>query len=116
MAKKAHKKKRKFRFFAAFLVVFTLVMAVKCAGQLLEIHSLADQKSELEANYAQIMAERERLEEKKELLNNETYLKRLARENLLMIREGEYLIMPFEQNDEVVEYDESSSPDDEDIH
>lgn len=116
MAKKAHKKKRKFRFFAAFLVVFTLFMTVKCIGQLVEINSLAGQKQNLEDQYAQVLEEREQLEEQKKLLNNETYLKRLARENLLMIREGEYLIMPFEQNDEVVEYDESSSPNDENVH
>ncbi len=116
MAKKAHKKKRKFRFFAAFLLVFTLVMVVKCVGQVVEINSLAEQKHNLEDSYAQIMDEREQLEEQKELLNNETYLKRLARENLLMIREGEYLVMPFERNDEVVQYDESAAQDEENVH
>lgn len=116
MTKKPIRKKRKFRFFAVFVVVFLFVMVFKCAGQIVEINSLNAQRADLEGNYAELMDQQDKLEEQKALLNDETYLKRLARENLLMIREGEYLVVPYEENDDVVEYDENAPSDDEDIH
>ena len=116
MTKKPVRKKRKFRFFAVFVVVFLFVMVFKCAGQIVEINSLNAQRADLEGNYAELMDQQDKLEEQKALLNDETYLKRLARENLLMIREGEYLVVPYEENEDVVEYDENAPSDDEDIH
>ena len=105
---KTKRKKRKFRFFAAFLVIFTVFMLYKCGGQFYEIHKLNAQTADLEGTYAQIRQEMADLEAQKELLNDSTYLERLARENLLMVRDGEYLIVPYEENADVVEYDDSA--------
>jgi cell division protein FtsB len=113
---KSKNKKKKFRFFAVFLVFFMAFMVYKCCGQVYEIHKLNSQKSDLEGTYAQIQEDKESLEEQKALLNDDTYLERLARENLLMVREGEYLVVPYEENDEVVEYDGVEGEINEDVH
>ena len=115
MAKrKTHK--RRFRWLPVMLAVFGIFMVYQCIGQVVEINNLKTQKAELENQYASILDERESLESQKELLNDEAYLNRLARENLLMVRDGEYLILPYEQNDEVLEYDDSNSDENADIH
>ena len=113
---KTKHKKKKFRFFAAFLVLFMAFMLYKCGGQFYEISKLNSQKSDLEATYAQIQQEKADLEAQKELLNDDTYLERMARENLLMVRDGEYLIVPYKQNSDVVQYDDSAENGSQDIH
>ncbi|MGI5824619.1 MAG: FtsB family cell division protein [Bacillota bacterium] len=116
MAKKAKNKKKKFRFFAVFLVLFMAFMVYKCCGQVYEINKLNAQKSDLEGTYAEIQDTKEELEKQKALLNDDTYLERLARENLLMVRDGEYLVVPYEENSEVIEYDGSEGAENEDVH
>lgn len=116
MAKKRPHKKRRFRYLPVFLVVFAVFMVYQCIGQIVEINDLKTQQAELEGEYASIMEEREDLQAQKDLLNDETYLERLARENLLMIRDGEYLIVPYEENDEVVDYDDTNPDEGADIH
>ena len=113
---KTKHKKKKFRFFAAFLVLFMAFMIYKCCGQFYEIGRLNSQKADLEATYAQIQQEKSDLEAKKELLNDDTYLERMAREHLLMVRDGEYLIVPYEENSDVVQYEDSTGNDSQEIH
>lgn len=116
MMKKTPRKKRKIRYSAVLLTIFACFMVYRCVGQIVEIGNLHNRQVELEDEYAALMEEQDSLQAQKDLLNDETYLERLARENLLMVRDGEYLIVPYEQNDEVVDIDKSSSAEETDIH
>ena len=109
MSGKKKLKIKKVRVFRVFLVFFAAFMVYQCSGQVVEIMQLNAQKTDLEMAYADIQTEKSQLEEQKELLNDDTYLERLARENLLMVREGEYLLMPYEENSEVVEQDSAEA-------
>lgn len=117
MSRKRKLKIKKIRVFRVFLVLFAAFMVYQCGGQVVEIMQLSAQKEDLEVAYADTQTEKTQLEEQKALLNDDTYLERLARENLLMVREGEYLLMPYEENNEVVEQDPAEAEiETEDVH
>ena len=102
------------RVVSVALAIFMLFVVFECGKQVVRIYNLNEQKAALTANYEAELERTAELTAQKELLNDPTYMERLARENLLMIREGEYLVVQAEENDDVVDYAGGSTF--EDVH
>lgn len=87
-----NKKKRTFRWWNILVVGLALFFCVRLGLQIKEYHDLQDEA----AYYEQVLAETEAAYQeqldKQELLYNDSYLERMARERLGMVKEGETVI------------------------
>ena len=86
------KKKKKFRWWNILLVAAALFFCVRLGMQVNEYFALQEEAE----YYREVLSEtedayQEQLE-KEELLNNESYLERVAREKLGMVKEGETVV------------------------
>ncbi len=86
-----------------------MVLAVVAAvfaygGEWLKLQELEDKQAYYVAVYEGLQAENASLLETVSLLDNETYMERLARERCKLIKPDEYLLVPAETNDEVEKY------------
>ena len=98
--KKKIKIKRKSFRFGPVLIVFLLIFGIYNFGQEYfqyvdlkgEVNYYQDKLKSTEADYAAIQGE-------KSLLYDDSYIEKMARENLGMIKEGETLILPMIQSD-----------------
>lgn len=73
-------------------------------GEWLKLQELEDKQAYYVAVYEGLQAENASLLETVSLLDNETYMERLARERCKLIKPDEYLLVPAETNDEVEKY------------
>lgn len=87
-----NKKKRTFRWWNILVVGLALFFCVRLGLQIKEYHDLQEEA----AYYEQVLAETEAAYQeqldKQELLYNDSYLERMARERLGMVKEGETVI------------------------
>ena len=99
------------RVVSVALIIFMIFVVLACGKQAVRIMNLNEQRTALQLTYQEELNRGTQLAEQRELLNDPTYMERLARNNLLMIRDGEYLVVPAEENDDVVDYDNSTPND-----
>lgn len=90
-------------------VTLVLMAMVVCAGfayghEWLKLQELQEKQVYYQAVYEGLQAENDELLQTVSLLDNETYMERLARERCKLIKPNEYLLVPAEKNDEVEEY------------
>jgi len=99
------------RVVSVALIIFMVFVVLACGKQAVRIMNLSEQRAALEVTYQEELDRGTQLAEQRELLNDPTYMERLARKNLLMIRDGEYLVVPAEENDDVVNFDNTTPND-----
>ena len=112
MPAKREPRKRRFRLGLLLLLVAFAFVTLKFGQQYQRIQEMRQEAQQYEKQYAAVLAEKEKLEEEKELLSAPTYIERLAREKLGLVKNGEVLVVPAEENDEVEEYKEEVNPGD----
>lgn len=112
MSAKREPRKRRFRLGTLILLVAFAFVTLKFGQQYQRIQEMRQEAQQYEKQYAAVLAEKEKLEEEKELLSEPTYIERLAREKLGLVKNGEVLVVPAEENDEVEEYKEDVNPGD----
>ncbi|MGI5892589.1 MAG: FtsB family cell division protein [Bacillota bacterium] len=83
----------------AFFVVFHF------AGRYLQYNNMQHELSRYQEQLAETEKKYQDLQEQKALLYDDSYLETLARATLGMVKEGEVLVSPMQQNDEVKEQD-----------
>lgn len=109
-------KKRPRRKLKLLSVLMTLAVAVAIFAygrEWLKLRELQDKQAYYVAVYESLQAEHAELEATLGLLNDETYMERLARERFKLIKPNEYLVMPARTNDEIEEY---AGVDDSNLH
>ncbi len=107
------KPRRRLRFTSVLLIIALAVAGFAYAGQLVKLQELQQKKAHYAAIYEELQAENAELLATRDLVNDETYMERLARERFKLIKPNEYLVMPAETNDEVEDY---VGVKDEDLH
>ncbi len=85
-----------FRWVKILLVVIVALCLVHVVSRVNQIFIMKAEAAELETQLAAVAAELSDKEQQIELLNNDTYIERLARENLGMVRVGEKVVIPME--------------------
>ena len=93
------KNHRKIRWTGIVLMAVFVLALVGCGKQYMRILDMKGQLQEYELAYANVQKEQEDLKEQLALFQNPSYLERIARNNLRMVKPGEYLIMPAEESD-----------------
>ena len=90
------KRKRSFRWWNILVVGLALFFCVRLGMQVKQYHDLQEEK----AYYQEVLAETEAAQQeqldKQELLYNDSYLERMARERLGMVKDGETVISTVE--------------------
>lgn len=86
------KKKRSFRWMKVLLLLVTLVFAMRLGDKILHYISLQEQAEAYRDQLNVAQAEYEQRLEIVELLDNQAYLERVAREKLGMVKEGETIV------------------------
>jgi len=121
MNKKTDKKKnreeqgnsrRKFRFGTVLILLAFVFVAVKFSQQYQRIDDMRQEAESYQERYDSLLTEQGKLKEQKELLNDPTYIERMAREKLGLVKEGEVLVLPAEEKDDVEEYNDDVEPGD----
>ncbi len=107
------KPRRRLRFTSVLLIIALVVAGFAYAGQFVKLQELQQKKAHYAAIYEELKAENAELLATRDLVNDETYMERLARERFKLIKPNEYLVMPAETNDEVEDY---VGVKDEDLH
>lgn len=101
---KINKPRRKLRPMTLVLAVMIVFAGFAYGNEWMKLQELQDKQVYYQAVYESLQAENTRLLENVSLLENETYMERLARERCKLIKPNEYLLVPAETNDEVEEY------------
>lgn len=87
-----NKKKKTFRWWNILVVGLALFFCVRLGLQIKEYHDLQDEAAHYEQVLAETKAAYQEQLDKQELLYNDSYLERMARERLGMVKEGETVI------------------------
>lgn len=98
------KTRRKVRPITLVLTVMLVCAGFAYGNEWMELRALQEKQVYYQAVYEGLQAENDELLETMSLLENETYMERLARERCKLIKPNEYLLVPAEQNDDVEEY------------
>lgn len=101
---KINKPRRKLRPMTLVLAVMIVFAGFAYGNEWMKLQELQDKQVYYQAVYESLQAENTRLLENVSLLENETYMERLARERCKLIKPNEYLLIPAETNDDVEEY------------
>lgn len=101
---KKNKPHRRLRPISVFMVLAVVAAVFAYGGEWLKLQELEDKQAYYVAVYEGLQAENASLLETVSLLDNETYMERLARERCKLIKPDEYLLVPAETNDEVEKY------------
>jgi cell division protein DivIC len=94
--KKSH---RKIRWASIILTGFLIFAIAECSKQYMRIQDMKDQLNVYNIAYEDAQKEQNELKEQLALFQNASYLARIARENLRLVKPGEYLIVPAEESD-----------------
>ena len=105
--------KRKIRLLSVILTACLLLTVVCCTKQYLTLRSLQAKQVYYEGVYKDLVKENTELLATKDLLNDESYMERLARQRFKLIRPNEYLVVPAETNEDLQDHVEL---DDKDLH
>ena len=111
MAKK--KKKRKLRVSSVVMTACLLFTLFCCAKQFWTLQDLQSKQLYYDGVYQSLVEENTRLLETKDLLNDDSYMERLARQRFKLIRPNEYLVIPAETNENIQDH---VQVDDKDLH
>lgn len=87
-----NKKKRTFRWWNILVIGLVLFFCVRLGLQIKEYYDLQDEAAHYEQVLAETKAAYQEQLDKQELLYNDSYLERMARERLGMVKEGETVI------------------------
>lgn len=90
---------RRVKLIPVILTVCMLFTLFCCGKQLIVLHELYEKKDYYDNIYAELQAQNAELLATKALLNDETYMERLARQRFKLIRPNEYLVVPAETNE-----------------
>lgn len=101
---KKNKPHRRLRPISVFMMLAVVAAVFAYGGEWLKLQELEDKQAYYVAVYEGLQAENASLLETVSLLDNETYMERLARERCKLIKPDEYLLVPAETNDEVEKY------------
>ena len=105
---------RKVRWTSIILTGFLLFSVVQCGEQYMRILNMKKELKNYEVTYQDAQKRQIALKQKVTLFQNPSYLERLARGNLRLVKPGEYLVMPAEQSD-ALDLDEGAIPE-RDLH
>jgi len=83
-------------------LVAVCLSLVRLGGQMKKYQDLQDQAQGLEKELQQVQEEYQAKQTQIELLNDNAYIERLARERLGMVKAGETLVMPVDPEKEVI--------------
>lgn len=91
----------KYRFKKRFLILFCVLgyVVFSFGQQFYKIYSINNEISSCLNDKAALVQEQKGLEEEISLLQNKSYIERIAREDLGMIRPGETLLVPGQTGD-----------------
>ncbi len=92
------RKKKKLRISSLLLTACLLVTLFCCARQFLTLQDLQAKQAYYDGVYQDLVKENTELLATKDLLNDESYMERLARQRFKLIRPNEYLVVPAETN------------------
>lgn len=95
------KKKKKLRLASVVLTVCLLFTLFCCARQWLTLQDLQAKQTYYEGVYQDLLQENTDLLATRDLLNDESYMERLARQRFKLIRPNEYLVVPAETNEDL---------------
>lgn len=90
-----------------------VVAAFAYANQFVKLQQLQEKKAYYAAVYEDLQEQNAELLETRALINDETYMERLARQRFKLIKPNEYLVLPAETNEDVEAY---AGVDDNNIH
>jgi cell division protein FtsB len=85
-------RKRSFRWLNLLAVFLVLFFCLRIGGQVKEYLALQNQVAYYQGQLEKAQAEYDEQLEKKDLLYNDAYIERLAREKLGMVKEGEEVV------------------------
>ena len=92
---------RRLKSVTVILTFFLVFTSVACAKQLIQLKEMDQQLVAAEELHQTLLLTQVDLAAEKELLNDKTYMERLARERFKLIKPNEYLVVPAETNEEV---------------
>ena len=107
------KGKRKLRLLSVILTASLLLTVVCCTKQFLTLRELQAKQLYYEGVDQDLVQENTELLNTKDLLNDASYMERLARQRFKLIRPNEYLVVPAETNEDLQTHVEL---DDKDVH
>jgi len=102
---------RRLRLGAWVLAAMFIFTVVKFGEQYIRIKDLQDELAVLQTSYDQEAANGKKLAAEKDLLNNPSYIEKLARRDLHMVKNGEFLVQPSEEGDAMPLSKEPINPD-----
>jgi cell division protein FtsB len=85
----------------SFYLIFTLLC---CGTQFVKLQEMKNKQEYYAGIYQDLQAKNAELVATKDLLGDDTYMERLARERFKLIKPNEYLVVPAETNDSVEDY------------
>lgn len=83
------KRRRRFSWLRLLGVVTAILIVVQMIGEYSTYKQLHNEVEQYQQQLSLAEAEYQKVVEKQELLNNDSYVERLARDNLGMVKEGE---------------------------
>ena len=92
MTKTSARKKRSFRWTALVVVAAVLLCVIQMAARIDRLIDMKNQVAYYEVQLAEAQAVYEDKQDTIELLDNPSYLERVARENLGMVKAGETIV------------------------
>ena len=95
-----------------FLGIF-LFAGFAYANQLVQLKQLQEKKAYYAAIYEDLQTKNAELLATQDLLDDESYMERLARERFKLIKPNEYLVLPVETNEDIETY---AGVDDSNVH
>lgn len=98
------KTRRKLRPMSLVIAVMLIVSAFAYGSEWIKLQALQEKHAYYVAVYEGLQVENAELKETISLLENETYMERLARERCKLIKPNEYLLVPAEKSAEVEAY------------
>lgn len=101
---KRNKVRRRLCPISVVMIVMLIVAAFAYGSEWVRLQELQEKHAYYAAVYEGLQAENDELMETISLLENETYMERLARERCKLIKPNEYLLVPAEKNADVEEY------------
>ena len=108
-----NKPRRKLRISTLVLVCCFVVAVFAYANQFVKLQQLQEKKAYYAAVYEDLQEQNAELLETRALINDETYMERVARLRFKLIKPNEYLGLPAETNEDVEAY---AGVDDNNIH
>ena len=96
--------RRRFRLLSVFTALAVVLAATAYGAEFFKLRELQDKRAYYTAVYENLQAKHDELTTTLSLLNDETYMERLARERFKLIKPNEYLVLPAETNEDIDEY------------